>query len=174
MDNDKIHIPIAELERRFKAILIRLPAIAGNTALNFFLDSFKNQGWLGNTLQPWLKRKDPTKWGQHPPRNGRALLVLTGKMRRATRITKVNQDTVGIGNDDPKAKAHNEGLRIGQIQKVGSYTRNTVGRKPATVKAHTRRINQNIPKRQFIGDSPYLTAQLKRIISAEIMKALRP
>ena len=173
MDNQNLHIPILELERRFRSIMVRMPALLGNEAVNFVLDNFKLQGFMGATFQPWLKRKNPTKWGQAPKRNGRAVLIDTGQLRRSIRIVRTTADSVLIGTDDPKAKAHNEGLKIGLIQKVGSYERKGVAKKKVTVKEHTRRINQNIPKRQFIGDSPYLRTRLSRIIQVEIMKALR-
>jgi hypothetical protein len=43
----------------------------------------------------------------------------------------------------------------------------------AIVKAHQRTINQNIPRRRFMGNSPYLDARIKRVATAEFMKALK-
>lgn len=161
-----------DLEAAFRSVIIRVPIIIGNEVVNFALDNFKKQGFLGNSFQPWAKRKNPTRWGTVPPRNGRAILVDAGHLRRSIRITTVTQDAVGVGSDIPYAKTHNEGLRIGQIQTVSSFQRK--GKKGThTVKSHTRKVNVNIPQRQFLGDSPYLVAKIKRIVSAEIMKALR-
>jgi len=191
MEN-QLHIPIKQLEERFKSILIRLPIMAGNEALNFFLDNFKRQGFLGSSLQPWPKRKNPTKWGMTPKRNGRALLVDTGMLRRSIRIVSITNTTVIIGTDVPYARVHNEGLRLGEIQSVKAYTRKVNYRDETSapgarklkftkvqvgsvnVKAHKRKINQKIPARRFMGNSPYLEAKIKRVITAEIMKALRP
>ena len=34
------------------------PGMLGNDAVNFFLDSFKRQAWLGSRLEPWAKRRN--------------------------------------------------------------------------------------------------------------------
>jgi phage gpG-like protein len=189
--NDNFSVPIAQLQKRFKSVLLRLPILAGNEAVNFVLDNFRKGGFLGHSFQPWRKRKNPNKWGQKPKRDGRALLVDTGRLRRSIRITKLNADSVTIGTDVPYAKAHNEGLNIGQIQTVKAHTRKKMGvatissikikksRNTAVqtgsiqVKEHTRKIVQKIPARKFMGKSPYLDNKLKRIITAELMKALK-
>lgn len=191
MSNTNITIPLQELQRRFESVVLRLPKMAGNIAINFALDNFKNQSFLGETLQPWRPRKTPNKWGQTPPRNNRKILVDTGRLRRSIRIVSSTHNMVTIGSDVPYAKAHNDGVRLGEIQKVSSHTRKLNGiatiqsiktkrsRKvkvqtgETTVKAHTRRINQNIPARPFLKDSPYLRAKLERTIAAEILKITR-
>lgn len=186
---------LADLERRFKSVAVRMPVAAGNVVVNFALDNFKRQGFLGATFQPWKPRKATTKWGKKSGRQGRSILVDTGKLRRATRIVKADWDSVVIGNDMPYAKAHNEGLRMGLIQQVSAHTRKvtkvgivkTVGRKNKTnitygrvatgnlqqVRAHTRRIDQRIPARPFLADSPYLQKQLQREMGGMILKALK-
>lgn len=194
MDNQNITLPLEELERRFKSVAVRLPLLMGNEVVNFALDNFKRQGFLGDSLQPWRPRKNPNKWGQAPKRNSRAILVDTGRLRRSIRVVRSNWQEIVIGTDVPYAKAHNEGLRIGEIQKVKQHTRKITkigivktisqkkktkiefGRKQTgttTVAAHTRRVNQNIPARRFLGDSPYLRATLQRVAAAEILKALK-
>lgn len=166
--NQNITIPIKELERRFANVITRLPVIAGNEVVNFALDNFKKQGFQGDTFEPWKKRKFPTKWGIKT-KGGRALLVQSGRLRRSIRITQLSNAMVTVGSDVPYAKVHNEGLRIGQIQSVKSFTR----KNGQEVKSHTRRINQNISPRPYLKESQYLTAKLKRVLTAEIMKALR-
>lgn len=190
MDNQNITLPIQELERRFKTIIVTLPVVAGNEVVNFALDNFKRQGFLGDTLQPWKPRKNPNKWGQTPKRNSRALLVDTGKLRRSIRIVRSNLEEVVIGSDVPYAKAHNEGVRLGEIQQVKQHIRklNRVAgasslkskrakkvnyKLDVEVKAHKRKINQNIPARPFLGQSQYLNKQLARVVGAEILKALK-
>jgi hypothetical protein len=49
----------------------------GNEVVNFSLENFKRQGFLGATFQPWPKRKNPTKWGTKVKNNNRALFVNT-------------------------------------------------------------------------------------------------
>jgi phage gpG-like protein len=183
MDNSQITIPIKDLQGRFKQVLLRLPAMAGNEVVNFALDNFNRQGFLGDSFQPWRLRKNPTKWGKAPKRNGRAILVDTGQLRRSIRVIRTTGDEVVVGTDVPYARAHNEGLRLDEIQQVKEHQRkvNTIatlkGKKAAarmiTVKAHTRRINQDIPRRQFLGNSQYLNNRLNRMAAAELLKALR-
>lgn len=172
----------------------RLPIIVANEAVNFALDNFSRQAWMGDSIEPWRKRKNPTKWGKAPERNGRAILVDKARLKRGMRVQRATWNDIVIGNDAPYAVAHNEGLRAGMIQRVKQHTRKvtkvgivkTVQRKKstgiqygrvqsrtATVSAHTRRINQNIPRRRFIGDSPYLRQRINRITAREILQASR-
>lgn len=177
---------LSRTEAHFKRVLMYAPGMLGNEAVNFFTNSFRLQGWLGNRLQPWRKRRSRI-------RAGRAILVKSGRLRRGIRIVSISQGVVRIGNDVPYAKAHNEGYRGVVSVKAhsrGRYTKTKVGTGTYTprgkertktvttrtgqiaVKAHTRRIN--LPRRQFMGNSPYLTAQLKRRLQAELIKGLRP
>lgn len=162
------NLSIKELESRFRGVLVRLPAIAGNEVVNFALDNFKKQGFQGDTFQAWKPRKRNTKWNTNI-REGRSILVKSGQLRRSIRITQINTQSVTVGSNVPYAKTHNEGLRIGQIQTVNSFTR----KNGQQVKSHTRRVDQRIPARPFLAQSQYLTAKLKRVITTEIMKALR-
>lgn len=165
--------------------------MAGNVIVNFALDNFRQQGFLGNSLEKWRARKDPTKWKMKVKRPGRSLLVDSGRLRRSIRIMRVNWDEVIVGSDVPYARAHNEGVRLGEMQQVKSFTRkvntivkvqsikthrtSTIKTQSGTVqvKAFTRKINQNIPARTFLADSPYLRAALQRTLGAEIMRALK-
>lgn len=196
---------IRNLERNFKAALKRLPRIIGNEGKNFFLDSFTRQGWQGASFERWPARK-ASKWGKKGRgRKGRAILIQTGRLRRSIRVISQTTDLIGWGSNVPYARAHNEGLRLGLIQNVKSYTRmqrmagvasrfgkgrqyemggsmslktrRAIKPKPVitqvTVKAHKRHIDQRIPRRQFMGNSPYLVTRLKRVCSAEIMRAMK-
>lgn len=176
---------IRKTEAHFKRVLQYAPGILGNEAVNFFTDSFRNQGWLGNRFEPWRKRR--SKKG-----TGRSILVQTGRLRRATRITSNSGGIVRIGNDTPYAKAHNEGFRgqvnvkahtrnkytktkigSGKLTKKGKERMKTINTLSGTidVKAHTKRMN--LPERRFMGESQYLTTRLKRILQAELNKGLR-
>lgn len=186
-----------------KAAFTRLPKIVGNEGKNFFLQRFQQQNWLGNRTEPWPQRK-AGKWGKKGRnRKGRALLVMTGRLRRSLRYT-ANADVIRYYTDLPYARAHNEGFRGTVTQNVKSFKRvQTLGgiaakfgkgrqfttgavstlktrrervlkvKTDVTVKAHVRKVKMNLPKRQFMGNSPYLTNTLKRVITAEIMRALK-
>lgn len=179
--------PVKKIEQHFRQVLMYAPTMLGNDAVNFFLDSWKRQGWLGDGLQPWRKRSSKAKRN-----SGRAILMDTGRLRRSIRIISVSTGTVTVGTDVPYARAHNEGFRgvvnvkahsrnrykkakegTGKFTKKGTERMKTVQRVSSTgmVKAHTRKVN--IPKRQFMGESPYLTKQLARRLQAELMKGLR-
>ena len=171
MPNQK-NFELAEIEAKFKSVLTYAPAMLGNDAVNFFLDSWKRQAWLGDTLEPWQPRRN-VNWGGRKNNKGRAILVQSGRLRRSIRITSIQGLRVTIGTDVPYARAHNEGLRLGEIQQVKGFTRKKPLGGTTTVKPFTRRINQNIPKRQFMGDSPYLSKLLERRLKAEFMKQFR-
>lgn len=191
MNNQRANRQLSALEANIKKVLITLPVKAGNVAVNFSLENFRRQGFLGHTFQPWRSRKNPTKWGQAPVRNGRSLLVLTARLRRSVRITRTGSDGVLVGSDVPYASVHNDGMRMGQIQQVKAHTRSisTVAKvtsiksrrttskrvhaQSVQVSAHTRKVNQNIPARPFLKESPYLTAQLSRMVAAEFLKAYK-
>lgn len=195
-----------EMVKKLQQVKPKLPAIAGNEMVNFALDNFRRQGFQGASFQPWKKRKSPTKWGSKPKRNGRALLILTSRLKRSVRVVRANWNIIAVGSDVPYAKVHNNGLRMGQIQQVASFkrvqtlagvaskfkvkgeqfetgsamsinsrkrTRNLKVKTEVTVKAHSRKIDQNIPARKFIGHSPYLTSRLQRVVGAQIIKALK-
>ena len=213
MPNISLSPTVLHLADRFEKAVQKLPRIAGNTAVNFALENFRRQGFQGAVFQPWRTRKDPTKWGQRPKRNGRAVLVMSGRLRQSVRIVSATANEVTVGSDVPYAKVHNEGFRDVPIhQWVKSYTRkhtyagvagsfkvmqgdgqketfatgaamslktrkavkNKKVQTSVTVKAHLRTIIQNIPARPFLADSPYLQQQLKRNLSLEILKALKP
>lgn len=154
------------LEKKFRSVMVRLPVLIGNLAVNFTLDNFRRQGFLGNTFERWAPRRRGWKKDRRPNRN---ILVNTGRLRRSVRIVSVTPYSVVIGSDVKYARAHNEGMRIGQIQSVKAHTR----KNGADVKAHTRKIDQNIPRRRFMGNSPYLNASIRRTVTAEFMKELK-
>lgn len=197
------HNILMQKRAAIKSAFTRLPKIVGNEGKNFFLDRFKQQAWLGNRIEPWPKRK-ANKWGKKGRnRKDRALLIMTGRLRRSIRFS-ANSDVIRFYSDVPYARAHNEGFRGTVTQRVGEFKRvQTMGgiagkfgkgrqfttgavsnlrtrkervvkvKTEVTVKAHTRKIKQHIPKRQFMGPSPYLTKKLQRAITAEIMRAVK-
>lgn len=165
--------PLMLAAYKIQQVLKEAPVILGGEGLNFFLDSFKQQGWMGDHgMEKWPARKKGGKWGK-VSRPNRALLIDSGRLRRSVRIIRTGEMEVIYGSDVPYARAHNEGLRLGIIQQVKSFNRKTKLGKTSTVKAHTRRINQRIPKRQFMGSSTYLTKRLQRILTAEFNRTLK-
>lgn len=178
---------IAENEKHFKRVLQYAPGMLGNIAVNFFLDRFRYQNWLGATTEPWQQRR------RNKGRNaGRAILVQSGRLRRSIRITRIQGLTTYIGSDVPYARAHNEGFK--GVVRVPAHTRNKYTKEKVgsgkysksgkermkTVKKVSGSSNvmeywrrMNLPRRQFMGSSPVLAQQLSRKLMAELMKGRR-
>jgi phage gpG-like protein len=175
---------IKAMEQNVKATLKKLPKLVSNDVVNFTKDNFRRQGFLGEALERWPARKKKTKWGNTPRNSGRAILVDSGKLRRANRITQADWQAIVIANAMPYAKAHNNGLRVEVTQNVKAHKRK-LGKGIYSVKtkkerksiinvtAHKRKVKMNLPKRQFIGDSPYLRRNIQRTIAIQIQKALK-
>lgn len=189
--------PIKYNARALESRLLTLPTIVGDTAVLFSKQRFAQKNWIGNSMEYWRPRKAYSKWGKTPRNKGRALLVDTGRLRRSIRVMNKTTTSVTIGSDVPYAKAHNEGYKGNVSQQAKAHSRRKFGKEKRgtgtysiktqkenqrthkivtgtiEVKAHSRTIKQNIPRRRFIGQSPYLDKQIIRIIGAEIAKALR-
>lgn len=168
----------AKIQEKLASTLRTLPAVIGNEAVNFSLQSFEQESWSGNSQQVWKKRKNPTKWGK-PDETDRALLVKTGALKRSIRVTRIVNNAVWIGAggaDIPYARAHNYGFKGRVNQNVREHTRTNRKGGRIKVKAFERVINQNIPQRRFIGgtaDSPYLYARIRRVQIAEMRKIFK-
>lgn len=171
------------MKAEMQKTLASLPKKVGAEVVNFALQNFRRQGFLGASVTPWQPRKSK--------RSG-SILVKSGKGRRSIRIMQSSLDTVMVGSDLPYMKAHNEGFRgvvrvkahdrilttkikmgSGKFTKMGKERMKTVDKQTGTahVKEHTMKMN--LPKRQILGDSPYLEANIKRLIAAEILKTAR-
>lgn len=163
---------LKQIEAKLAQTLRELPPIIANEAENFTLDNFQEQAWRGFSQEQWKKRKNPTKWGNRDETD-RALLVKTGQLKRSIR-SRTEKDKAIImagGADTPYARVHNEGFRGAVVQNVEEHIRKTHNGKRVKVKAFTRTIHQNIPRRQFIGgekDSPYLKARIRRTVIAHL------
>lgn len=177
LTNNTIRNKAAALRSR----LLTLPIKVGDTAVLFTKQRFAQKNWIGNGTEYWRPRKTHTKWGKTPRNKGRALLVDSGRLRRSIRIMSKTAYSVTIGSDVPYAKAHNEGFKGSVSQQVSAHTRRKTVKQgkarkvvgTSQVSAHSRTVKQNIPRRKFIGQSPYLTKQIERLISSEIMKAIK-
>jgi len=96
------NLGLNKYEKHFKQVLQYAPGMLGNDAVNFFSDNFKRQGWLGNRLEPWRKRRSNARRNK-----GRAILVDSGRLRRCIRVTSIGADT-----DVPYVNTHNEGFKL--------------------------------------------------------------
>jgi len=172
----------------------KLSGYAATTAVNFFKDRIR----LGidinnNTFAPRSNKVWQTRG--RDKKSGRAVLVDTGTLIRDIQKLTVNTDYAIVGTtriSAPYAKAHNEGFKGDVTQQVKAHDRRRWGkqkigtgiysvksRKEKTktvkvqtgtvhVKAYQRKISQNLPQRQFMGNSTVLD----RAITTSITKVM--
>lgn len=171
--------------KKTKRAMDKFPVLAANAAENFFKDNFNNQSWTGQTQEPWKKRK--TDKNTHD--SGRAILVKSGRLKRSIRKMRADWTAVIVGTNEPYAEIHNEGFRgtemvrqhfrIATKKAVTRYKKNNTASKSKgaftrikgkghEVKAHMRKMN--MPRRRFIGESPYLNQRIDRIFINEFKK----
>lgn len=165
---------LKQLQNEISGKLRQLPPLIGEEVVNFTLDNFKKEAWQDQGAEPWEKRKSPTKWGQKQD-DDRALLVSSARAKRSIRVGKIHEDKVQViagGAEFNYARVHNEGFKGLVHQHVREHIRRTRNGGQYTVKAHDRSIEQNIPKRQFIGSSAQ-SAELRERINSLIRKVLK-
>lgn len=96
--------------------------IIGVEAVNHFKESFQNDGFTDETLNPWkdVKRRNPSsRWYGHSGQTGRksearkTAKILTGETRELQNATTYRKiaNGVRITNDKPYAAVHNYGGR---------------------------------------------------------------
>lgn len=165
------------LESKLNNALAGLPLVLANAAVNWTLENYKKQQWEGS---PWPGRKRKTA-----KTTGRALLVQSGRLRRAIQV--VGDHSFGVLGV-PYARIHNEGGAINKAARSEIFVRNRYKRGPKSkmfggmgafkkgvtkgrglsFKEHTI----NMPKRKFIGNSPqlreYLINEVKIYIKSKL------
>jgi len=177
----------SQIQNNIRETVMRLPIIVGNAAVNWTVDSFEKQAWRGMIIQPWQARNPKAK------RNvGRALLIMSGSLRRSIRILRTTYGSVTFGSDLAYAAAHNNGVN-GMVT-VNSFSRNKYGKakaselnkftksgahrtKSVTYISNTSEVrsfsrNMNLPRRQFMpaedSDSPIFRADMEAVIRKEL------
>lgn len=166
-----------------KRSIARLPQVAGGTAVTFFKENFRRQGFLNNgSVDKWKARKKGAKRNK-----GRALLIDTGRMRRDIRVLTSSGTHVVVGATVPYAEAHNEGADIKENARVPGFTRKggrvrghkrggvrvrAHKREAAKVEAHTKQMNVSIPQRQFIGNSTDLMDEIEKAYIRDLEKSI--
>ena len=104
-------MPKKELDLRplindFKTQRKALPAKLGNTAVKFFQDNFRREGFLDNSVTRWQRRKRETRRSR-----GKKILQNTGRLRRSIKRLTTTFGRIAIGTRGvPYAEVHNEGL----------------------------------------------------------------
>lgn len=142
-----------KVEAKVRKTLENTLVEAGNTAKNFFVESFRKQGWDDRSVIKWQPRKRTTyrtQKGNIKSDVGRAILVKTGDLRRSIIRHNANRSalTIRITSDLPYSRIHNEGL-IGKAWGKHSF---------------------KMPKRQFMGKSYNLNEKVKEVMIKRLNK----
>lgn len=130
--------------RNLKDAKRKIPVLVSNNSKNFFLQSFRNQGFTDNSLEKWQKRDNRSRRN-----SGRAILVDTGALRRSIKVSQSSFNKIVITSNLPYAAVHNYGLKAGR------------GR------------GFKMPKRKFMGNSKKLNQQNIDIIKSELTKIFK-
>jgi phage gpG-like protein len=144
-----------------------LPARVATLAVNFSKERFIKQNWHDASPEPWEKRRGRRRGGDR--RQGGAVLVDSGRLKRSIRVISANKEQIIIGTDVPYAEIHNEGFE-GQ-QNVRSHQRRSRTGRVYTVRAYTRRMS--MPERRFLGESQELANRIENLMETELSKALQ-
>ena len=143
----------------------KFPDMAGITAVKFSKDRFVRKNWVDQTAEQWKPRK-------HKAPGSLMVGKGSGRLKRSIRKTKVTRNSVTIATDVPYAEIHNEGGTINKTVSVKMHSRKRKGR-VEKVKSHSRKMNTEIPKRQFIGESKMLLYRVERLLQLELLKILK-
>ena len=136
------------VKKHMEQVKRELPQIIANDTQNAFVDNFKKQGFFGKPWQlPQRRIKGSASW-KYPKTRGlsrrtKPTLTMTGRLRGAVatskRTVKFDNITLAVySRDIPYANVHNESG------------------------------GNNIPKRQFMGDSPVLQKRQLALIKKYI------
>ena len=132
--------------RIFKIKKKELPRILGNKAVNFFKDSFRKGGFTDSSFKQWVPRwKRLSRTRVSRTIRERANLIKSSRLFSSVRVLRADFNQIAVGTRGVKyAARHNEG--------------------------QTDRLGRRMPKRQFIGNSRKLEADIEKRIKFEIDK----
>lgn len=114
--------------------------------LQWFDDSFQNQGFTDASFKAWDKRQEPD------PRPGGNILESTTFLRKSLAVLDENDTQIVFGTHIPYAGVHNYGLRVRAVQNVRAHHRTRNGKREQ-VKAHSRKMDTKFPERKYMGES---------------------
>lgn len=134
--------------------------------LQWFDDSFQNEGFTDNSFVAWQKRKEPDQ------RQGGAILTKTTYLRKSLGVMSRSANSMVFGTTVPYASLHNEGGRLRTVQYVRAHSRTRKGKREQ-VQSHSRKMDIQFPKRQFIGHSQKMMSELDQWLQNEILKRFK-
>ncbi len=157
--------------KKLRSMIEDIPRIAGIEAERFFKDSFRKQGWEGNTFAAWKARGGARTRTLGEKQAGRSILIKSGALRRSIKVTRRGRNFVIVSSSLPYAQIHNEGGKISGNFTVRTHERrNRKGTGSHAVESHSRKVNTTIPKRQFLGSSSSLNHNIGRAIRLRLKK----
>ena len=133
--------------------------------LQWFDDSFQNQGFTDVGFQAWSNRTNDR-------RPGGAILIDTTFLRKSLQVLSESETQIAFGTHVPYSGVHNYGLRVRAIQNVRAFTRTRNGNREQ-VKAHIRKMDTKFPERKFIGESKLMMEGLDKWVLNEIEKRFK-
>ena len=133
--------------------------------LQWFDDSFQNQGFTDASFTEWKKRKNDKD-------SGRAILIDTTFLRKSLDVLDETETTITFGTHVPYASVHNNGERVRAVQNVRAHHRTRDGQRHQ-VQAHARKMDTKFPKRQFIGESKLMMDGLEKWLSTQIKQRFK-
>lgn len=132
--------------------------------LQWFDDSFQNEGFTDASYVAW----EPRNPDREP---GRAILTDTTFLRKSLHVMNEDESTITFGTHVPYAAVHNFGLRVRAVQNVRSHHRtNQITGERHQVKAHSRKIDTQYPKRQFMGESKQMMDNMDDWLITQIIQ----
>lgn len=167
---------VGELKEALKKVLPTLPHKMGVLAIEFSMERFRNEDWFDTSSVKWKPRKSKKD------DKGRKLLVKSAVLKNSIRIVKESPQETVVGTDVKYAKVHNEGdqstvtvkthTRTVSVYQTSKSNKKKIqsGTKKVTVQSHSRK--NNIPQRQYLGESQALTKRLVDMVGNEIYNSL--
>ncbi|WP_172918556.1 phage virion morphogenesis protein [Capnocytophaga canis] len=176
----------AKLEKVSKhTFLRRMTAEVGIIAVNFSKDRFQ--------FKNWIDKGGAEKWKPRQRKGRGSLLVRSGRLKRSIRKIITGDYYVVVGTDVPYAQIHNEGGEINKTVRVRGFQRKInirarkidratgrlrkmgkpIGQMLINVRSHNRKMNLQIPRRQFLGNSEFLAKRIEKYVTSQIDNELK-
>ena len=147
--------------------LKEMPTVIGETAVNFFKDSFNRQGFIDKSFERWTPRNH---------KYGHKILMKSLFLQNSIKVVEANHNRVEVapvtGTEHKYAQIHNEGGTINATIPITAKSRkffwymfkktgDTKWKAMALTKKTAFQTSFTMPKRQFIGTSEFLMKRLE-------------
>ncbi|CAA0230747.1 phage virion morphogenesis protein [Tenacibaculum maritimum] len=145
--------------------------IAKKEGVDWFVNSFNNEGFTGSSFEKWEDRKTPMDY---------KLLQASSYLKNSIQVVSASNKKIVFGSDAPYSKIHNEGgiITVSVTKRSRKYfwymykaTKKEYWKWMALTKKN--RMTIRIPKRQFMGESEGLMKKLNNKISIQIQKEFK-